>query len=48
MRSGWQVAMRVTGLGHAGMFVETRGGSILCDPWVSPAFFGLPLARNLS
>lgn len=32
--------MRVTGLGHAGMFVETRGGSILCDPWVNPAFFG--------
>ena len=25
--------MRITGLGHAGMFIETRGGSILCDPW---------------
>lgn len=32
--------MRVTGLGHAGLFIETRGGSILCDPWVHPAFFG--------
>ena len=32
--------MRITGLGHAGMFIETTGGSILCDPWVKPAFFG--------
>ena len=24
--------MRITGLGHAGMFIETAGGSILCDP----------------
>jgi UDP-MurNAc hydroxylase len=32
--------MRITGLGHAGMFIETAGGSILCDPWVKPAFFG--------
>lgn len=32
--------MRVTGLGHAGLFIETRGGSILCDPWVNSAFFG--------
>lgn len=32
--------MRVTGLGHAGLFVETRGGTVLCDPWVHPAFFG--------
>jgi UDP-MurNAc hydroxylase len=24
--------MRITGLGHAGMFIETTGGSILCDP----------------
>ncbi len=32
--------MRVTGLGHAGMFIETAYGSILCDPWVHPAFFG--------
>ena len=32
--------MRVTGLGHASMFIETAYGSILCDPWVHPAFFG--------
>ncbi|MGH3734805.1 MAG: Rieske 2Fe-2S domain-containing protein [Micromonosporaceae bacterium] len=31
--------MRVTGTGHAGMLIETRAGSILCDPWVNPAFF---------
>ncbi|KOU59138.1 (2Fe-2S)-binding protein [Streptomyces sp. MMG1533] len=32
--------MRVTGLGHAGLFIETVAGSVLCDPWVNPAFFG--------
>ena len=32
--------MRITGLGHAGMFIETAGGNILADPWVKPAFFG--------
>lgn len=32
--------MRITCLGHAGLFVETRGGNVLCDPWVKPAFFG--------
>ncbi|SDQ14716.1 Rieske 2Fe-2S domain-containing protein [Microbacterium sp. cf332] len=32
--------MRITGLGHAGMFIETAGGSILCDPVVGPSFFG--------
>lgn len=32
--------MRVTGLGHAGLFVETAAGSVMCDPWVNPAFFG--------
>lgn len=31
--------MRVTGVGHAGIFVETAAGSVLCDPWVSPAYF---------
>jgi UDP-MurNAc hydroxylase len=31
--------MRITFLGHAGLFVETSGGSILCDPWFNPAFF---------
>jgi UDP-MurNAc hydroxylase len=32
--------MRVTGVGHAGIHIETAAGSILCDPWVNPAFFG--------
>jgi UDP-MurNAc hydroxylase len=32
--------MRVTSIGHAGMLVETDAGSILCDPWFVPAFFG--------
>jgi UDP-MurNAc hydroxylase len=32
--------MRATFLGQAGLFVETRVGSILCDPWFSPAYFG--------
>ena len=31
--------MRVTSIGHAGFFVETRAGTILCDPWVNPAYF---------
>lgn len=31
--------MRVTGTGHAGMLIETGAGSILCDPWVNPAYF---------
>jgi UDP-MurNAc hydroxylase len=31
--------VRVTGTGHAGMRIDTSAGSILCDPWVNPAFF---------
>ena len=31
--------MKVTFLGHAGLFVQTDHGSILCDPWFNPAFF---------
>jgi len=31
--------VRVTGTGHAGMRFETAGGSVLCDPWTTPAFF---------
>ena len=40
--------MRLTFLGHVGFFVETRGGSILCDPWFTPAYFGswFPFPRN--
>ncbi len=30
--------MRVTVLGHAGLSIETRAGTILCDPFFSPAF----------
>jgi UDP-MurNAc hydroxylase len=30
--------MRITFLGHAGLHVDTRHGSILCDPWFNPAF----------
>ncbi len=32
--------MRITGLGHAGMLIETAGGSILCDPVIGPSFYG--------
>lgn len=32
--------MRATSIGHAGIFIETRQGTILCDPWFNPAFFG--------
>jgi UDP-MurNAc hydroxylase len=32
--------MQITYLGHAGLFIETAAGSILCDPWFNPAFFG--------
>jgi UDP-MurNAc hydroxylase len=41
-------AMRTTFLGHVGFSVETRGGSVLCDPWFTPAYFGswFPFPRN--
>ena len=40
--------MRLTFCGHVGFFVETRGGSVLCDPWFTPAYFGswFPFPRN--
>lgn len=31
--------MRITFLGHAGLFIETEKASILCDPWFNPAYF---------
>lgn len=31
--------MRIIGTGHAGMRIDTPAGSILCDPWVNPAYF---------
>jgi UDP-MurNAc hydroxylase len=40
--------MRITFLGHAGCFVQTRHGSVLCDPWFNPAYFAswFPFPRN--
>jgi UDP-MurNAc hydroxylase len=32
--------MRATSIGHAGILVRTEQGSIVCDPWFLPAFFG--------
>jgi UDP-MurNAc hydroxylase len=32
--------MRATSIGHAGILIETEHGSILCDPWFLPTFFG--------
>ena len=32
--------MRATSIGHAGILIETEHGSIVCDPWFVPAFFG--------
>jgi UDP-MurNAc hydroxylase len=34
-----QCAVRLTGTGHASMRIDTGAGSILCDPWVNPAYF---------
>ena len=31
--------MDITFLGQAGLFIRTRAGSILCDPWFTPAYF---------
>ncbi|MGI9051825.1 MAG: Rieske 2Fe-2S domain-containing protein [Ilumatobacteraceae bacterium] len=40
--------MRATSLGHAGILIESDHGSIVCDPWFAPAFFGswFPFPRN--
>ncbi len=40
--------MRATSLGHAGILIESDHGSIVCDPWFRPAFFGswFPFPRN--
>ena len=32
--------VRITFLGHAGLFIETAAGTVLCDPWFNPAYFG--------
>jgi UDP-MurNAc hydroxylase len=31
--------MRITATGHAGSYLETASGNVLCDPWRSPAYF---------
>lgn len=31
--------MDITFLGQAGLFIDTKYGSILCDPWFNPAYF---------
>ena len=31
--------MQITSVGHAGFHIQTEAGSILCDPWVTPAYF---------
>ncbi|MDQ0191120.1 Rieske 2Fe-2S domain-containing protein [Alicyclobacillus cycloheptanicus] len=31
--------MKITFLGQAGLFIETKHGSILCDPWFNTAYF---------
>jgi UDP-MurNAc hydroxylase len=31
--------MKITFLGHAGLYIETQYGTVLCDPWFNPAFF---------
>jgi UDP-MurNAc hydroxylase len=36
---GTRGAMRITCLGHAGLHIESRYGTILCDPWKNPAYF---------
>ncbi len=33
------LSVKITFVGHAGMFIETRHGSVLTDPWFNPAFF---------
>ncbi|MGX1804723.1 Rieske 2Fe-2S domain-containing protein [Nocardia sp. NPDC055321] len=31
--------MQITSVGHAGFHIRTAAGTILCDPWVNPAYF---------
>jgi UDP-MurNAc hydroxylase len=31
--------LQVTSVGHAGFHIRTDAGTILCDPWVNPAYF---------
>jgi UDP-MurNAc hydroxylase len=40
--------VKVTSIGHAGLYVETRAGTITCDPWFNPAYFAswVPFPAN--
>src|ERR1700756_962943 len=38
-RTPGKVFVQVTSGGHAGFLIQTDAGSILCDPWVNPAYF---------
>jgi UDP-MurNAc hydroxylase len=40
--------MDITSIGHAGFLIRTEHGTVLCDPWFIPAFFGswFPFPRN--
>jgi UDP-MurNAc hydroxylase len=40
--------VRITSIGHAGLLVETSGGTVVCDPWFNPAFLDawFPFPRN--
>jgi UDP-MurNAc hydroxylase len=42
--------VQVTSVGHAGFRIDTHAGSILCDPWVNPAYFAswFPFPDNSS
>lgn len=31
--------VQITSVGHAGFHIRTAAGTILCDPWVNPAYF---------
>lgn len=40
--------MQLTTIGHAGLWIEAEGATILCDPWFTPAYLGswFPFPRN--
>ena len=39
IRPSERAFVQVTSVGHAGFLIQTTAGSILCDPWVNPAYF---------
>ncbi len=42
--------MRIVMTGHAGLYIEANGRSVLCDPWFNAAYFGswFPFPDNAS